>query len=130
MIRKQQEEDYDIVSGTRYAHGGGVWGWDLHRKLTSRVANFLATLALSPGASDLTGSFRLYKKPVLDKIMDKMISKGYVFQMEVVVRAKEAGYTVAEVPIAFIDRLYGSSKLGTGEIVQYLGGLATLFFTF
>lgn len=105
-------------------------GWDLRRKLTSRVANFLATLLLSPGASDLTGSFRLYKRDAINTIMSEMISKGYVFQMEVIVRAKEHGYTVGEVPITFVDRIYGQSKLGAGEIVGYLNGLAKLFFTF
>lgn len=59
--------------------GGGVYGWDLNRKLTSRVANFLATTLLAPTASDLTGSFRLYKKNVLEKIMPMVKSRGYVF---------------------------------------------------
>jgi dolichol-phosphate mannosyltransferase len=53
------------VTGTRYAQNGGVYGWDLNRKLTSRVANFLAATLLAPAASDLTGSFRLYKREVL-----------------------------------------------------------------
>lgn len=57
-IRLQQQNNYDIVSGTRYRTGGGVYGWDLKRKLVSRGANFLATLMLRPNASDLTGSFR------------------------------------------------------------------------
>lgn len=58
MIAKQKEGDYDVVSGTRYRYGGGIYGWSMFRKLTSRVANFLATTLLSPNASDLTGSFR------------------------------------------------------------------------
>ena len=69
----------DMVSGTRYQTGGGVYGWDLNRKLTSRVANFLAATMLNPSASDLTGSFRLYKKSVLAKIMPMVKSRGYVF---------------------------------------------------
>jgi dolichol-phosphate mannosyltransferase len=58
-----------VVSGTRYLSGGGVYGWDLNRKLTSRVANFIAASLLNPKASDLTGSFRLYKVEVLKAIM-------------------------------------------------------------
>lgn len=58
MIRLQQTQGCDIVTGTRYRPGGGVYGWDFKRKLVSRGANFLATLALNPGVSDLTGSFR------------------------------------------------------------------------
>lgn len=69
----------DLVTGTRYLPGGGVYGWDLNRKLTSRVANFLAATLLNPYASDLTGSFRLYKKNVLKSIMPMVKSRGYVF---------------------------------------------------
>ena len=69
----------DLVTGTRYLPGGGVYGWDLNRKLTSRVANFLAATLLNPSASDLTGSFRLYKKNVLKSIMHMVKSRGYVF---------------------------------------------------
>ena len=68
-----------MVTGTRYQAGGGVHGWDLKRKLTSRVANFLAGTLLAPSASDLTGSFRLYKKSVLKEIIPKVRSRGYVF---------------------------------------------------
>ncbi|KAG9393552.1 Glycosyl transferase family 2 [Carpediemonas membranifera] len=126
MIAKQAERDYDVVSGTRYALGGGVFGWTLFRKLTSRVANFLADFVLAPGVSDLTGSFRLYKKEVFDDIMACMISKGYVFQMEIAVRAKAMGFTIGEVPITFVDRIYGQSKLGDSEIVGYLQGVGML----
>lgn len=83
--------NYDIVSGTRYSLGGSVFGWDLRRKLTSRVANYIAQCLLNPGASDLTGSFRLYKKEKLEQIVKVVISKGYVFQMEMIVRAKQFG---------------------------------------
>lgn len=127
FIARQKEGDYDIVTGTRYAGDGGVYGWDLKRKLVSRGANFLASVVLRPGVSDLTGSFRLYKKPVLQKVIDVSKSKGYVFQMEMMVRAKAMGMNVAEVPISFVDRLYGESKLGGDEIVGYLKGVWNLF---
>lgn len=127
FIAKQKEDNYDIVTGTRYAGDGGVFGWDLKRKLVSRGANFLAATVLRPGVSDLTGSFRLYKKQVLTKVIDETKSKGYVFQMEMMVRAKALGYKVGEVPINFVDRLYGESKLGGDEIVGYLKGVWSLF---
>ncbi|KAK9805612.1 hypothetical protein WJX72_007823 [[Myrmecia] bisecta] len=127
FIKKQKETGCDIVSGTRYAPGGGVHGWDFQRKFISRGANVLAEVLLqSGGVSDLTGSFRLYRKDVLQKLMPLVKSKGYAFQMEIIVRACGLGYTVGEVPIVFVDRLYGSSKLGTNEIVLYLKGLAWL----
>ncbi|KAK5169450.1 dolichol-P-mannose synthesis [Saxophila tyrrhenica] len=127
MIKKQTEADYDIVTGTRYAGDGGVYGWDLKRKLVSRGANLFADTVLQPGVSDLTGSFRLYKKGVLDDVIHSTESKGYSFQMEMMVRAKAKGYNVAEVPISFVDRVYGDSKLGGEEIAQYLKGVLSLW---
>nr|XP_060628089.1 dolichol-phosphate mannosyltransferase subunit 1 [Anolis sagrei ordinatus] len=129
FIRTQKEGNFDIVSGTRYKGNGGVHGWDLKRKLISRGANFLTQVLLQPGASDLTGSFRLYRKEVLQKLMEKCVSKGYVFQMEMIVRARQLGYSIGEVPISFVDRVYGESKLGGNEIVSFLKGLLTLFAT-
>uniref|UniRef100_A0AAY4DDJ4 Dolichol-phosphate mannosyltransferase subunit 1 n=1 Tax=Denticeps clupeoides TaxID=299321 RepID=A0AAY4DDJ4_9TELE len=129
FIEKQKEGGYDLVSGTRYRGDGGVYGWDLRRKLISRGANFLTQVLLRPGASDLTGSFRLYKKEVLERLVERCVSKGYVFQMEMIVRARQLGYSVGEVPISFVDRVYGESKLGGNEIVSFVKGLLTLFAT-
>ncbi|XP_017743627.1 PREDICTED: dolichol-phosphate mannosyltransferase subunit 1 isoform X2 [Rhinopithecus bieti] len=129
FYRKQKEGNFDIVSGTRYKGSGGVYGWDLKRKIISRGANFLTQILLRPGASDLTGSFRLYRKEVLEKLIEKCVSKGYVFQMEMIVRARQLNYTIGEVPISFVDRVYGESKLGGNEIVSFLKGLLTLFAT-
>ncbi|GAB2289293.1 Dolichol-phosphate mannosyltransferase subunit 1 [Dionaea muscipula] len=72
---------------------------------------------------------RLYEKPVLEDLINSCVSKGYVFQMEIVVRASRKGYHIEEVPITFVDRVYGSSKLGGSEIVDYLKGLVFLLFT-
>jgi dolichol-phosphate mannosyltransferase len=127
MIHVQAAKDCDIVTGTRYSGDGGVYGWDLKRKVVSRGANLFADTMLRPGVSDLTGSFRLYKKDVLDKVIAQVQSTGYVFQMELMVLAKSMGYTVAEVPISFVDRVYGESKLGGDEIVQYAQGVFNLW---
>jgi dolichol-phosphate mannosyltransferase len=119
----------DVVSGTRYRKGGGISGWDFRRKLTSCGANFLATFLLRPGASDLTGSFRLYDRKALEKILPRVRCKGYAFQMEILVLARKEGMTIGEVPITFVDRIYGESKLGANEIILYLKGLFQLFLT-
>ena len=95
----------------------------------SKGANFLADFLLNPGVSDLTGSFRLYKREVLEQILPQIQCKGYAFQMEIIVRSKKAGFTVGEVPITFVDRIYGESKLGKKEIIMYIQGLVQLFFT-
>nr|SVE86315.1 EOG090X0B9X [Daphnia similis]SVE86943.1 EOG090X0B9X [Daphnia similis]SVE87567.1 EOG090X0B9X [Daphnia similis] len=129
FIGKQKEKDYDLVSGTRYSGNGGVYGWDLKRKIISRGANYVTQVLLRPGASDLTGSFRLYKKEVLEKLVQSCKSKGYVFQMEMIIRARQFGFTIGEVPISFVDRVYGESKLGGNEIFQFAKGLLYLFAT-
>lgn len=127
FIRKQKEHDYDVVTGSRYIPTGGVFGWNFKRKLTSRVANFIADFMLNPGVSDLTGSYRLYKREAFNNIMQNMESRGYVFQMEIIVRAHDMNYSIGEVPIVFVDRMYGESKMGMNEIIQYLKGVFNLF---
>ncbi|RDA94029.1 hypothetical protein CP533_5283, partial [Ophiocordyceps camponoti-saundersi (nom. inval.)] len=127
MVEVQREGNYDIVTGTRYRTGGGVFGWDLRRKLVSRGANLFADTVLRPGVSDLTGSFRLYRRSVLERVIADTESKGYTFQMEMMVRAKALGCSVAEVPISFVDRVYGESKLGGDEIVEYAKGVFSLW---
>jgi len=129
FINLQESKNYDVVTGTRYVGDGGVHGWDFKRKLISRGANFVTQLLLRPGVSDLTGSFRLYKKDILEKLIQSCISKGYVFQMEMIIRARQFNYTIGEVPIAFVDRVYGESKLGGSEIIQFATGLLYLFVT-
>lgn len=129
FIEKRLKENLDIVTGTRYAGDGGVNGWDLKRKVISRGANYVTQVLLRPGVSDLTGSFRLYRKEILEQLVQSCTSKGYVFQMEMMVRARAAGFSIGEVPISFVDRVYGESKLGGNEIVQFVKGLLYLFAT-
>ena len=64
---------------------------------------------------------------MLQNVISKVQSKGYVFQMELIVLAKSMGYSIAEVPITFVDRVYGESKLGGDEIVQYATGVLSLW---
>ena len=127
-MEKQKENDYDIVTGTRYVSTGGVWGWNLKRKLISATANYVADTLLGLGVSDLTGSFRLYKKPVLEALINANKSKGYAFQMEIIVRARQLGFSIAEVPITFVDRQFGESKLKLKDITEYGTGLLSFFF--
>lgn len=79
--------------------------------------------------TDSTGSFRLYRKMLLTEVVKDVTSRGYAFQMEMMVRARKMGAKIAEVPIVFVDRLYGYSKLGGAEIWMFLKGLAWLFVT-
>jgi len=129
FIALQETDNLDIVTGTRYEGSGGVYGWDFRRKLISRGGNYVTQVLLAPGLSDLTGSFRLYRKDVLQELISNVVSKGYAFQMEMMIRARKLNYTIGEVPITFVDRIYGQSKLGGSEIVYFVKGLLYLFLT-
>lgn len=111
------------MTGTRYVSGGGVWGWNLKRKLISATANYVADTLLGLGVTDLTGSFRLYKRHVLEALIAANKSKGYAFQMEMMVRARQLNFSIGEVPITFVDRLFGDSKLRMKDIIEYGTGL-------
>lgn len=75
----------------------GVYGWNIIRKFISRGANFYANFFLKTDLSDLTGSFRLYKRSVFEELIKKIKCSGYAFQMEIVVRALYSGYSIEEV---------------------------------
>lgn len=128
---KQKETNADVVSGTRYHVDGGSSGWNFKRRLVSQGANFISHffLGVATQCTDLTGSFRLYRTDVLRDLMESVITKGYVFQMEIISRACLARCKIAEVPIIFVDRIFGESKLGAGEIKSYLTGLWKLMIT-
>ena len=123
MLEVQASSNSDIVKGNRYIEGGGVYGWPLRRKLTSRVAGFVAETILGSEFTDLTGSFRLYRRKVFEAVIQQVVSPGYMFQIEILIRAQLMGCKIAEIPITFVDRQYGESKLGAGEIAGFLKGL-------
>ena len=128
MIALQKKENYDIVTGTRYAGNGGVYGWDVKRKLTSKGANVFADTMLRPGVSDLTGSFRLYKRNVLETLFQSTEVRGFSMQMALAVTAKAKGFTIGEVPISFVDRVYGDSKMSASDIAEYILGVVDLWY--
>ncbi len=107
----------------------GVYGWNPMRKFISRGANFFSSFLLRPVVSDLTGSFRLYKREIFDDLMKLITNSGYAFQTEVIVRAQYKGYKICEVPISFVDRLMGKSKLGFNEIITYFKTVISLYTT-
>ncbi|PAV82944.1 hypothetical protein WR25_17707 [Diploscapter pachys] len=129
MIELRKRKNLDIVIGTRYSQGGGVSGWNLKRKVLSKRGNICSSLVLDFRVSDSTGSFRVYRKDVFKDLVSKCISKGYVFQMEIMFRAQRDGLKIGEVPIAFVDRFYGSSKYGVNEFYDWAKNLWKLFST-
>ena len=126
-IRSKANEGFDIVIGSRYVCGGGIEGWSPLRRLMSRGINLYAKLLLGLDTQDNSGSFRCYRTGVLKKLdPEKIISHGYSFLEEVLFRLRQAGATFAEVPIVFMDRRYGTSKINAKEALRALGILLRL----
>ena len=109
--------DHDLVVGSRYVAGGGIENWPLHRRALSRVANRLARALLCPSLSDWTSGYRVYRTEMLRALpLDRIRSSGYSFLEEISFYAVRGGYRVREVPIVFVDRQGGCSKISSREI--------------
>jgi dolichol-phosphate mannosyltransferase len=102
----------DLLVGSRYVKDGGVANWSKFRKLLSQSANTYANLLLSLGIKDTTSGFRIYTSALVKKMEISTIrSEGYCFQIEMTRRALSRGGSVAEIPITFIERTQGVSKM-------------------
>jgi dolichol-phosphate mannosyltransferase len=109
-----EAETADLVLGSRYVPGGGVRDWGVLRRLISRCGGVYARTILGVDVQDLTGGFKCIRRSVLEAIdLDTVRADGYVFQIEVTYRAVLAGFKVREVPIVFVDRTAGKSKMST-----------------
>ncbi len=105
-------ESADLVLGSRYVHGGAVQNWGMTRKAISRGGSFYARTVLRLKVRDLTGGFKCIHRSVLEAIdLRTLRADGYVFQIEVTYRAIRSGFVVREVPIMFVDRAVGDSKM-------------------
>jgi dolichol-phosphate mannosyltransferase len=104
--------DADLVIGARWIPGGKVENWPVSREALSRGANTYARLMLGMPLHDATGGFRAFRAATLDKIgLDGVDSRGYCFQIDLALRALRQGLRVVEVPITFVDRVHGTSKM-------------------
>jgi dolichol-phosphate mannosyltransferase len=110
-------KDADLVLGSRYAPGGGTANWGLLRRVVSRGGCLYAQAILGLGVRDLTGGFKCFRREALEAIdIGALSAHGYAFQIETTYRVKRAGMCVQEVPITFVERRAGASKM-TGSIV-------------
>ena len=102
----------DLVLGSRWVRGGAVRNWPLHRKVLSRGGNLYARMLLRVPVRDITGGFRVFRAETLRTIdYTSVTSQGYVFQVEMAYRTLQAGLRVVEVPITFVEREFGDSKM-------------------
>lgn len=113
--------DAELVIGSRWVRGGRVVNWPLHRQLLSRGANVYAWLAMGLDVRDATAGFRAYRSGVLAGLaLDTVASQGYCFQIDMAWRVVRAGGRVVEVPITFVERAEGRSKMSRGIVVEAL----------
>jgi dolichol-phosphate mannosyltransferase len=109
----------DLALGSRYVDGGGVRNWGRVRRFISAGGSAYARIILGLPVRDLTGGFKCYHRAVLEAIaLDRISSKGYAFQIETTYRARRAGFSVVEVPIVFVDREEGHSKMSRAIVLE------------
>lgn len=113
--------DADLVIGSRWVPGGAVVNWPLRRELLSRGGNLYVRLLLGVPVRDATAGYRLFRRTTLEKIdLGSVQSTGYVFQTDMVARTLNAGLTVREVPIEFVERIRGDSKMSGAVAAESL----------
>ena len=118
-LLKAVEDGAHLAIGSRYVPGGGIRGWGLGRRALSATANLIARRALRLRTHDCTGGFRCYGLRSLQFIVTRPLrSSGYSALIELLTRCERAGLTIREVPITFIDRVHGESKISRQEIFR------------
>ncbi|MFM6977926.1 MAG: polyprenol monophosphomannose synthase [Micrococcales bacterium] len=123
----------DLVIGSRWVSGGAVVNWPNYRKAISKFGNFYTRVMLGTKVRDMTAGYRIYKTELLKRLdLTSIASHGYSFQVEMAWRSIQTGAVVTEVPITFIERERGVSKMTGSIVVEALWlvtkwGLARLF---
>lgn len=126
----QKAKDADLVIGSRKIKGGNIIGWGLTRKLMSNGAMWFSRTILSLKTKDVTAGFRCFRRSVLETLnLDAIHSNGYAFQEELLYKTEQAGFSVAEIPVTFVDRQEGKSKLSKKDIWEFFLVMLKLKFT-
>jgi dolichol-phosphate mannosyltransferase len=114
-------DDADLVLGSRWVPGGEVVNWPASRELLSRGGNAYTRTLLGLPLQDATGGFRAYRRSVLDALpLGEVASQGYCFQVDLAWQTWKAGFTVVEVPITFVERVRGESKMSRAIVLEAL----------
>jgi len=124
------EAGADVAIGSRYCKGGRVSNWPLGRIMMSYFASVYVRLVLWMNIKDTTAGFKCYSAEVLKNIaLDEVRFIGYAFQIEMKYRAWKKGYKLVEVPITFVDRIEGTSKMSTGIFKEAFWGVIQMRFS-
>jgi dolichol-phosphate mannosyltransferase len=109
----------DLIIGSRWVKGGAVRNWAKSRELLSRAANKYAKLMLNVGVNDVTAGFRVYKTSIIERIdFSTVLSQGYCFQIEMTRKVLSLKGKIKEVPITFIEREFGVSKMNMKIVIE------------
>jgi len=112
-------DDADLVLGSRYTPGGGTANWGLARRIVSRGGCLYAQVLLGMRVRDLTGGFKCFRRATLEAIdLDALSAHGYAFQIETTYRVHKAGLRIEEVPITFVERRAGASKMTSSIVAE------------
>ncbi|HZP48463.1 MAG TPA: polyprenol monophosphomannose synthase [Vicinamibacterales bacterium] len=112
-------EGADVVIGSRYTRGGGIRNWSAQRRLLSRFANVYVRAVTGLRARDCTSGFRCWRRDALAALpLDQFVSDGYSFLVEMLFVAAQQGQRIAEVPITYVERREGESKMSRGVILE------------
>jgi len=118
-LLKGIDDGADLVIGSRYVTGGEIPHWPWHRRALSKYANRYSAAMLRLGIRDLTAGYRAYRGEMLDRIdLDAVRAEGYGFQVEMTYFVADAGGRIVEVPIKFVDRVRGTSKMSMNIVVE------------
>ena len=121
LMLARARDGADLVLGSRYVEGGGTVNWGPMRKLISRGGSFYARTILGIGVRDVTGGFKCFRRATLEKLdLDSVSAQGYGFQIEMTYRTIKLGMRVEELPIIFVDRRVGQSKMSKKIFVEAL----------
>ncbi|MFN6076770.1 MAG: polyprenol monophosphomannose synthase [Fluviicola sp.] len=124
LLEACEKKGGDVAIGSRYTTGGKVKNWPIGRILMSYFASVYVRMILFIGIKDTTAGFMCFRRSVLEAInLDNIQFKGYAFQIEMKYAAKQKGFKIIEVPITFIDRLYGESKMSGGIFKEAFFGV-------
>ena len=112
-------ESHDLVIGSRWVPGGAIKNWPASRQLISRIGNGYARFMLRSGIKDITAGFRVYRASFLQQLdLEHIASHGYSFQVEMAYRSRKAGGRIVEVPITFVEREHGVSKMSNAIVLE------------
>lgn len=121
-------EGFDLVIGSRYVAGGEIGNWPLERRLISKGASFFVRLLFRSKIRDPTSGYRIFSRRSLETInLAGLYSNGYTFQVEMAVRYEKMGFKISELPIKFVERGIGKSKLGKLEMLRFFKEIVGLF---